>query len=93
MTYQTLNVRREGSILYVDFNNPPVNLMNVAMVGELFDLAGSLAFDQQTAVVVFGSANPEFFIAHFDLDDLVKLKAATLRYRKASMTTSMRCRR
>ena len=73
MTYQTLNVRREDNILYVDFNNPPVNLMNIAMVGELFDLAGSLAFDPQTAVVVFGSANPEFFIAHFDLDDLVKV--------------------
>jgi len=73
MTYQTLNVRREGSILYVDFNNPPVNLMNLQMVGELFDLAGSLAFDQKTAVVVFGSANPEFFIAHFDLHDLVKV--------------------
>ncbi len=73
MTYQTLNVRREDNILYVDFNNPPVNLMNVAMVGELFDLAGSLAFDPQTAVVVFGSANPEFFIAHFDLGDLVKV--------------------
>src|SRR6201988_3679688 len=72
MTYQTLNIRREDNILYVDFNNPPVNLMNVAMVGELFDLAGSLAFDPQTAVVVFGSANPEFFIAHFDLGDLVK---------------------
>src|ERR1700751_6359589 len=73
MTYQTLNVRREDNILYVDFNNPPVNLMKIAMVGKLFDLAGSLAFDPQTAVVVFGSANPEFFIAHFDLDDLVKV--------------------
>lgn len=72
MTYETLNVRRDGRILHVDFNNPPLNLMNIQMVGELFDLSASLAFDQDTAVVVFGSANPEFFIAHFDLSDLLR---------------------
>ena len=60
MTYQTLNLRRDDRILYVDFNNPPLNLMNVQMVGELFDLAGSLAFDPETAVVVIGSSDPEF---------------------------------
>src|SRR5689334_22733352 len=72
MTYQTLNLRRDGRILYVDFDNPPVNLMTIQMVGELFDLAGSLVFDPETAVVVFGSASPEFFIAHFDLNDLLR---------------------
>ncbi|MGW2647151.1 enoyl-CoA hydratase/isomerase family protein [Streptomyces sp. NPDC001393] len=73
MTYQTLDVRRDGRILYVDFNQPPVNLMNFQMVGELFDLGGSLAFDRETAVVVFGSADPEFFIAHFDLGDILRM--------------------
>ncbi|MEU6506987.1 enoyl-CoA hydratase/isomerase family protein [Streptomyces sp. NPDC046942] len=73
MPYQTLDVRRDGGILYVDFNQPPVNLMNFQMVGELFDLGGSLAFDRETTVVVFGSANPEFFIAHFDLDDILRM--------------------
>src|SRR5690242_2631649 len=72
MTYQTLNTRREGRVLYVDFDNPPLNLITLQMVGELFDLAGSLAFDQETGVVVFGSANPEFFIAHFELNDLIR---------------------
>ena len=73
MTYQTLNLRRDDRILYVDFNNPPLNLMNVQMVGELFDLAGSLAFDPETAVVVIGSSDPEFFMAHFDLHDLTRV--------------------
>ena len=72
MTYQTLNLRREGPILHVDFNNPPLNLMTIQMVGELFDLAGSLMSDQETRVVVFGSANPEFFVAHFDLNDILR---------------------
>jgi enoyl-CoA hydratase/carnithine racemase len=72
MSYQTLKTRRDGGILFVDIDNPPLNLMTIEMVGELFDLAGSLAFDPQTAVVVFGSANPDFFIAHFDLVDLLR---------------------
>ena len=72
MHYQTLKTRRDGRILHVDFDNPPLNLMTMQMVGELFDLAGSLAFDPETSVVVFGSANPEFFIAHFELNDLIR---------------------
>ena len=72
MPYQTLKTRRDGRVLHVDFDNPPLNLMTMQMLGELFDLAGSLAFDPETAVVVLGSANPEFFIAHFELNDLVR---------------------
>ncbi|WP_433634872.1 enoyl-CoA hydratase/isomerase family protein [Nocardia sp. CA-120079] len=72
MEYKTLKVRRDGRVLYVDFDNAPLNLMTIEMVGELFDLAGKLVFDQETGVVVFGSANPEFFIAHFDLQDMFR---------------------
>src|SRR5260370_30358270 len=72
MTYQTFAVRREGRMLHVEFDNPPLNLMTIQMVGELFDLAGKLVFDQETAVVVLGSANPEFFLAHFDLNDMFR---------------------
>ncbi|MFE2996700.1 enoyl-CoA hydratase/isomerase family protein [Nocardia sp. NPDC059246] len=72
MDYKTLKVRRDGRVLYVDFDNAPLNLMTIEMVGELFDLAGKLIFDPTTGVVVFGSANPEFFIAHFDLNDLFR---------------------
>jgi enoyl-CoA hydratase/carnithine racemase len=72
MTYHTLNTRRDGRILYVDFDNPPLNLMTIQMVGELFELAGSLAGDPDTAVIVFGSAITEFFIAHFELNDLIR---------------------
>ncbi|MFE7767685.1 enoyl-CoA hydratase/isomerase family protein [Streptomyces sp. NPDC057438] len=72
MTYKTLALRREGRILHVDFDNAPLNLMTIEMVGELFDLAGRLVFDRETSVVVFGSANPDFFLAHFDLNDLFR---------------------
>lgn len=70
--YTTLTVQRHGRVLRVDFTNPPLNLMTGQMVGELFDLAGSLAFDPEITVVVFGSTNPEFWIAHFDIDDMLR---------------------
>ena len=72
MSYQTLKLRRDGRVLYVDFDNPPLNLITIQMVGELFELGGSLVFDQETSVVVLGSANPEFFVAHFDLNDMFR---------------------
>lgn len=72
MTFETLTLRREGRVLNVDFDNAPLNLITIQMVGELFELAGSLVFDRETSVVVFRSANPEFFVAHFDLDDMFR---------------------
>lgn len=72
MTYRTLTTRRDGAVLYVDIANPPLNLITIEMVGDLFDLAGDLAFDPETKVVVLGSATPEFFVAHFDLNDLFR---------------------
>lgn len=75
MSYKTFSTRQKGAALYVTLNNPPVNLMNIQMVQELFQLTGQLNFDPSIKVVVFDSANPEFFVAHFDLDDLVKAEA------------------
>lgn len=71
MSYQTFTTRQEGAAFYITLNNPPVNLMSIQMVTELFQLSGQLAFDPGIKVVVFDSANPEFFIAHFDLEDIV----------------------
>jgi enoyl-CoA hydratase/carnithine racemase len=56
----------------VTLNNGEVNMMSAAMAGELFALVGALAVSPQIKVVVFESANPDFFIAHFDLNDILK---------------------
>jgi enoyl-CoA hydratase/carnithine racemase len=70
--YQTFTLERDGRTLYVQLSNPPLNLMTIQMVQELFGLAGKLAFDPDTSVVVLRSADPEFFIAHFDLNDMFR---------------------
>jgi enoyl-CoA hydratase/carnithine racemase len=51
----------------VTLDNPPINLVDPVMIVELHHLLTEIEQDRQVAVVVFESANPEFFIAHFDV--------------------------
>jgi enoyl-CoA hydratase/carnithine racemase len=70
VNFSTFATEQDGGLLRVSFNNPPINLMNLTMVEELFQLAGMLVTDPEIKVVVLDSADPDFFIAHFDLQDL-----------------------
>lgn len=70
MNFSTFSLKQDGALLRLTFNNPPVNLMSAKMVEELFMLTGRLVADPGVRVVLFDSANPDFFIAHFDLEDL-----------------------
>ena len=70
MNYSTFSLRQDGAILRVKLSNPPINLMSGKMVQELFQLGGQLVVDQQTRVVIFESADPDFFLAHFDLEEI-----------------------
>ena len=52
----------------VTINNPPINLFGQEMADELQSLLTKLEEDKAVKVVVFESANPEFFLAPADLD-------------------------
>jgi enoyl-CoA hydratase/carnithine racemase len=51
----------------VTIDNPPLNLFDPEMGDELTSLVEALENDSDIKVVVFDSANPEYFIAHIDL--------------------------
>ncbi len=72
MTDTTLSTEIDGAVMRVKLNNGDVNMMSAAMVGELFALVGGLAVNPDITVVVFESDNPDFFIAHFELNDILK---------------------
>ncbi|MGC0392896.1 MULTISPECIES: Clp protease/crotonase-like domain-containing protein [Bradyrhizobium] len=58
------------------FNNPPINLIDPDTIGELQDLLAALETDAHVKVVVFRSADPDFFLAHWDvLADKTKVAA------------------
>jgi enoyl-CoA hydratase/carnithine racemase len=71
VSYSTFSLKRDGALMRIMLSNPPVNLVNFKMIEELFQLCGALVMDNETRVVLFESADPEFFLAHFDLEDVV----------------------
>jgi enoyl-CoA hydratase/carnithine racemase len=73
MSFTTFSAEKNGAVLTVRFDHGEVNIMTAAMAGELFALVGQLAVDTETKVVIFESANPDFFIAHFEIADILKV--------------------
>lgn len=65
--YTTLRVSPEAGIVRVTIDNPPVNVLDVALMADLRHLLAELRDDESVRVIVFDSANPEFFIAHVDM--------------------------
>jgi enoyl-CoA hydratase/carnithine racemase len=62
-----LHVEVVDGIATVTIDNPPINLFTVELFLTMAGLAQRLADDADVRVVVLRSANPEFFIAHFDV--------------------------
>ena len=56
----------------VTFSNPPINIFVPATIVELRALMTNLEADSSVKVVVFQSANPDFFIAHLDVSKAVE---------------------
>ncbi len=51
----------------ITFNNPPINMFVPATIVELGALMTEIEADPSVKVVVFQSANPDFFVAHLDV--------------------------
>ncbi|MEU3622897.1 enoyl-CoA hydratase [Amycolatopsis coloradensis] len=66
-TYATLRVTLEAGIARVTFDNPPVNVLDVALMADLRRLLTGLRDDDSVRVIVFDSADPDFFLAHVDM--------------------------
>jgi enoyl-CoA hydratase/carnithine racemase len=66
--YQTLSTVFKAGILTVTISNPPINVMTLELYQELVAFTAEVAVDERVKVVVFQSADPDFFIAHFDIE-------------------------
>jgi len=51
----------------ITFSNPPINIFVPTTIDELGVLMTEIEADPSVKVVVFQSANPDFFIAHLDV--------------------------
>jgi enoyl-CoA hydratase/carnithine racemase len=59
--------RRSRSYCRVTFDHPPINTITATTVAELAELVGLIEEDPDLNVVVFASANPDFYLADFDV--------------------------
>jgi enoyl-CoA hydratase/carnithine racemase len=65
--YETLVVDREGPVLFAAIAAPPMNLLGPALVRDLVALIEQAEADASVQVLVFRSADPDYFIAHVDI--------------------------
>jgi enoyl-CoA hydratase/carnithine racemase len=70
--YQLLDVATDGRIAQVTISNPPINVITVPMYAELSALSKELEADPRLTVVVLKSADPDFFLAHFDVNAILQ---------------------
>jgi len=67
MAFETLVVRQEGSVLFADIAAPPMNLLGPELVRDLVSLIQRAEADDAVQVLVFRSADPDYFISHVDV--------------------------
>lgn len=69
-----MRVRVDRGVAFVTFDHAPINILDTAMAMELSALAEQLEQDDAVRVVVFASANPDYFLSHADLRLLQQLR-------------------
>jgi enoyl-CoA hydratase/carnithine racemase len=69
----TLTITKHSPTYWrVTLNNPPINLYDQQFVEHLQALTEQLENDDEVNIVVFDSADPDYFIAHIDLTGIDK---------------------
>jgi enoyl-CoA hydratase/carnithine racemase len=72
---ETLNVSREGGVLLAEIAAPPMNLLGPELVRDLVSLIQGAEADEAVRVLVFKSADPDYFISHVDLTRVTEYRA------------------
>jgi enoyl-CoA hydratase/carnithine racemase len=66
-SFDTLRLERDAGVAFVTIDHPPINLLDGALITDLNRLYDVVADDDDVRVVVFRSADADFFIAHADV--------------------------
>ena len=71
----TLNLTTERGVLFAEIAAPPMNLLGPELVRDLVSLIRFAEADDSVQVVVFQSADPDYFISHVDLTRVPEYRA------------------
>jgi enoyl-CoA hydratase/carnithine racemase len=67
VVFETLTVSEEGAVLFAEIAAPPMNLLGPELVRDLVSLIQRAEADDAFQVLVFKSADPDYFISHVDV--------------------------
>jgi enoyl-CoA hydratase/carnithine racemase len=79
MTYEgwpAISVGIEQGVATVTIDNPPLNLLDGKLIPDLRQFTSQVRNDDTVRVIVFQSADPQFFIAHGDMHFLTEPERA-----------------
>jgi enoyl-CoA hydratase/carnithine racemase len=71
----TITTRTDGAVIFAEIKAPPMNLLGPDLVRDLVSLIRFAEEDESTKVVVFKSADPDYFISHVDLTKVAEYRA------------------
>lgn len=71
----TLRLERSGALARLVLDSPPLNLFGPAMQRDLEAALDEVEADRGIRVLLFESANPEYFVAHYDLEAILAEEA------------------
>ncbi len=73
--FNHLRVQREGTVLNVEIDNPPINLITIPLLLDFISLTKWAQDDEESTVLVLRSNVEGFFIAHFDVEALLSMNS------------------
>src|SRR5215468_11321909 len=75
MIFETLTISKEGAVLFAEISAPPMNLNGPELVRDLVSLIQAAEADDTIQVLVFKSADPDYFISHVDVNRIAQYRA------------------
>jgi enoyl-CoA hydratase/carnithine racemase len=85
MIFETLAVRKEGAALFVEIAAPPMNLLGPELIRDLGSLIQQAEADPSARVLVFTSADRDYFISHVDMTRFKEIREAVAPTGEASL--------
>ena len=75
LRFETLSIRQQGGVVFTEIAAPPMNLLGPELVRDLVSLIQDAEADDAIRVLVFKSADPDYFISHVDLTRVSEYRA------------------
>lgn len=75
--YELIDVAVDDGVAVATIDAPPMNVMTIPLYVQLAAFCAEVEADQAVRVVVLRSADPDFFIAHFDVEAILQFPTDT----------------